>query len=92
MSVQKDIQYDAHLAYEKLFLTDNRWKQGDRDFLFTFNQLDSAIRTQCDLIMDKQDVIELLTYFCPDHSTNEPSRIHFVQGMKPWVAKTRPQL
>jgi len=40
--------------------------------------------------MEKGDVIDLMMYFSHSTDTSTLNRIHFVQGIKPWVDKKRP--
>jgi hypothetical protein len=73
LAEQRDISYDPSLGFEKLFQNER-----GQSSVISFNQLDSVLRTQCNHMMDKGDVIELMMYFSHNTDTSTLNRIHFV--------------
>ena len=41
-------------------------------------------------VQSDSDALELVNYFKTDMQSNSFNKIHFVQGIKPWVKKQRP--
>jgi len=80
LSENREVQYKPSMAFEDLFK-----KQANVDF----HTLDRAFR-ECSIMAQVSELTEVVAYFTMDRVSTSFNKIQFVQGIKPWVEKMRP--